>query len=321
MDPDQVATLAEGIRAEVHKAVVGQEATLDLLLVGLLSDGHVLIEGVPGTAKTMIARCFAASLDLDFGRIQFTPDLMPSDITGTEVLEEDQRTGQKSFRFVKGPLFANIILADEVNRTPPKTQAALLQAMQEHEVTAGGDTFRLEEPFFVLATQNPIEQEGTYPLPEAQLDRFLMRIDIGYPDRDSERTMLIATTGPKETEPEQIISAQELLDMQALVRSIPVGDSVVEAILTLVRRGRPDLSEIEMVREHVSWGPGPRASQALMLSARARAVLDGRLAPSVDDVVALARPVLRHRMDVTFAARADGLSVLDVIDRLTESIA
>ena len=188
-------------------------------------------------------------------------------------------------------------------------------------MTVAGRAHPLPSPFHVLSTQNPIEQEGTYPLPEAQLDRFLMRIDIGYPDRDSERTMLIATTGPKETEPEQIISAQELLDMQALVRSIPVGDSVVEAILTLVRRGRPDLSEIEMVREHVSWGPGPRASQALMLSARARAVLDGRLAPSVDDVVALARPVLRHRMDVTFAARADGLSVLDVIDRLTESIA
>ena len=193
--------------------------------------------------------------------------------------------------------------------------------MQENEVTVAGRAHPLPAPFHVLSTQNPIEQEGTYPLPEAQLDRFLMRIDIDYPDRDSERTMLIATTGPKETEPRQIVSAQELLDMQALVRSIPVGDSVVEAILTLVRRGRPDLSEIEMVREHVSWGPGPRASQALMLSARARAVLDGRLAPSVDDVVALARPVLRHRMDVTFAARADGLSVLDVIDRLTESIA
>ena len=309
-------------RARTHMAelVFGQPHVVDHAIITLLAGGHALVIGLPGLAKTRLARSLGTVFGLVDKRIQFTPDLMPSDIVGSEVLEEAEG-GQRAFRFIEGPVFCQLLLADEINRASPRTQSALLQAMQENEVTVAGRAHPLPAPFHVLSTQNPIEQEGTYPLPEAQLDRFLMRIDIGYPDRDSERTMLIATTGPKETEPEQIISAQELLDMQALVRSIPVGDSVVEAILTLVRRGRPDLSEIEMVREHVSWGPGPRASQALMLSARARAVLDGRLAPSVDDVVALARPVLRHRMDVTFAARADGLSVLDVIDRLTESIA
>ncbi len=325
--PDDVAARIEAAnevvarsRAHMAELVFGQPRVVDQAIITLLAGGHALVIGLPGLAKTRLARSLGTVFGLVDKRIQFTPDLMPSDIVGSEVMD-DGDAGRRTFRFVEGPVFCQLLLADEINRASPRTQSALLQAMQEHEVTVAGQAHPLPAPFHVLSTQNPIEQEGTYPLPEAQLDRFLMRIDIDYPDRESERTMLIATTGPEDVEPRQVISAQELLDMQELVRSIPVGDSVVEAILTLVRQGRPDLSEIEMVREHVSWGPGPRASQALMLSARARALLDGRLAPSVDDVVALARPVLRHRMDVTFAARADGLTVLDVIDRLTESIA
>ncbi len=307
-------------RSHMAELVFGQPQVVDHAIITLLAGGHALVIGLPGLAKTRLARSLGTVFGLVDKRIQFTPDLMPSDIVGSEVMDEGDG-GRRTFRFIEGPVFCQLLLADEINRASPRTQSALLQAMQEQEVTVAGQAHPLPTPFHVLSTQNPIEQEGTYPLPEAQLDRFLMRIDIDYPDRDSERAMLIATTGPEEVQPRQVVSVQELLDMQELVRAIPVGDSVVEAILTLVRQGRPDLSEIEMVREHVSWGPGPRACQALMLSVRARAMLDGRLAPSVDDVIALTRPVLRHRMDVTFAARADGLTVLDVIDRLTESIA
>lgn len=313
------ASVAEA-RRHVGSLVFGQDDVIDHAVITLLSGGHALIVGLPGLAKTRLAHALGTVFGLVDKRIQFTPDLMPSDILGSEVLEEAE-DGTRAFRFIEGPVFCQLLLADEINRASPRTQSALLQAMQENEVTIAGKAHTLPRPFHVLSTQNPIEQEGTYPLPEAQLDRFLMRIDIEYPDLDSEREMLIATTGPEEEAPRRIMSAEELLEMQKLVRSIPVGESVVEAILRLVRLGRPGLTDIEMVRDNVSWGPGPRASQALMLTARARAVLDGRLAPSVDDVVALARPVLRHRMDVTFAARADGLSVLDVIDRLTESIA
>jgi MoxR-like ATPase len=260
-------------------------------------------------------------LKLNFNRIQFTPDLMPADITGTDILEEDQTTGKRAFRFVKGPVFANIVLADEINRTPPKTQAALLQAMQEYHVTAGGQTYPLELPFFVLATQNPVEQEGTYPLPEAQLDRFLMQVDVSYPDLEAERRMLAATTGIAEAHPAKVMGGEDLLAAQRLIRRIPVGRSVVDAILTLVRQGRPESSEIEEVRRQVAWGPGPRASQALMLATRARAVLEGRLAPSVDDVLALAGAVLRHRMALNFSARADGVTIDQVVERLAAPLA
>lgn len=313
------AALADAKR-HVEGLVFGQGGVIDHAIITLLSGGHALIIGLPGLAKTRLAHALGTVFGLVDKRIQFTPDLMPSDILGSEVLEEAE-DGARAFRFIEGPVFCQLLLADEINRASPRTQSALLQAMQEREVTIAGKAHALPRPFHVLSTQNPIEQEGTYPLPEAQLDRFLMRIDIDYPDLDAEREMLIATTGPEEEAPRRIMSAEELVGMQALVRSIPVGEAVVEAILRLVRLGRPDSTDIGMVRDNVSWGPGPRASQALMLTARARAVLDGRLAPSVDDVIALARPVLRHRMDVTFAARADGLSVLDVIDRLAESIA
>ncbi len=313
------AAVAEA-KNHVAGLVFGQEGVIDHTIITLLSGGHALIIGLPGLAKTRLAHALGTVFGLVDKRIQFTPDLMPSDILGSEVLEEGE-DGTRAFRFIEGPVFCQLLLADEINRASPRTQSALLQAMQEQEVTIAGTGHSLPSPFHVLSTQNPIEQEGTYPLPEAQLDRFLMRIDIDYPDLDSERQMLLATTGPQEQAPKQVMSAEELVEMQKLVRSIPVGESVVEAILKMVRLGRPDLTDIEMVRNNVSWGPGPRASQALMLACRARAVLDGRLAPSVDDVVALARPVLRHRMDITFSARADGLSTRDVIDRLTESIA
>ena len=288
---------------QLGRVIIGQRAVVEELLISMLAGGHALLVGVPGLAKTLMVRTLSETLNLSFNRIQFTPDLMPADITGTEVIQEDKLSGMREFKFIPGPVFANVLLADEINRTPPKTQAALLEAMQEHQVTAGGKRHKLPNPFFVLATQNPIEQEGTYPLPEAQLDRFLMEIDIDYPDRDAERRILFETTGSEEVQAKAAMTPDTLITAQRLVRRLPVGDSVVEAILSLVRSG-----------------PGPRASQALMLAVRARALLDGRLAPSIDDVLDLAEPVLKHRMALTFAARAEGRSIVDVINQLKKRI-
>ncbi len=307
------------LEAGLAKIVVGQEHVVRELLVALLTGGHVLLEGVPGVAKTLLARCVAASIGLHFKRVQFTPDLMPADILGSEVLEESE-TGRRSFRFIKGPVFCQLLMADEVNRASPRTQSALLQAMQEREVSVAGHYHTLPTPFHVLATQNPLEQEGTYPLPEAQLDRFFMQVDVDYPDLEAERQILVETTGAIEAEAKRVMDPADLIAAQRLIRHVPVGESVVDAILTLVRNGRPETSPIPEVQRHVSWGPGPRASQALMLAIRARAAMGGRLAPSVDDVLALAHPVLRHRMALTFAARAEGVGVGSIIDKLCDSI-
>jgi MoxR-like ATPase len=307
------------VRAEVGRAIYGQPEVVDQALITLLSGGHMLLVGVPGLGKSRLVETLATVLGLASKRVQFTPDLMPADILGSEVLDE-AADGRRSFRFVPGPVFCQLLMADEINRASPRTQSALLQAMQEGRVAVAGVEHPLPRPFHVLATQNPIEQEGTYPLPEAQLDRFLLEIRVGYPDLAAERTMLIATTGAAEEKPRQALTPAELMAAQALIRSVPVGETVVEAILKLVRGGRPETAEDETIRRHVAWGPGPRASQALMLTSRARALLDGRLAPSVDDVVALAHPVLRHRMALNFSARADGVVLADVIDRLVSQI-
>ena len=310
------------IVAEIGKVIVGQREIIDQLLIALLCGGHGLLVGVPGLAKTLLISTLARALDLRFSRIQFTPDLMPSDITGTDVLEEDHTTGRKAFRFVKGPLFANIVLADEINRTPPKTQAALLQAMQEHEVTAGGQTFRLGEPFFVLATQNPIEQEGTYPLPEAQLDRFLFNLWIDYPSEAEERQIVRATTGAYTADVEAVLDAQQIVDLQGLIRKVPIADHVIDYAVSLVRRTRPGNGEAPAyIAEMVTWGAGPRASQALILGAKARAVLEGRYAASIDDVRFVAIPVLRHRVVTSFNAEAEGVAAVDLIRRLMEETA
>ena len=304
------------VRERIGRIIFGQGEVVDQALVTLLAGGHALLIGVPGLAKTRLVETLGTILGMDDKRIQCTPDLMPADIIGSEVLEESE-SGRRSFRFIPGPVFCQLLMADEINRASPRTQSALLQAMQEGRVSVAGQYHPLPRPFHVLATQNPLEQEGTYPLPEAQLDRFLLQIDVGYPDLEAERRMLIATTGIVEEKAMPVMTAQELLHAQRLVRRIPVGESVVEAILALVRAGRPDTSEIPETQKHVAWGPGPRASQALMLACRARALLENRLAPSVDDVLALAAPVLRHRMALNFAARADGVTLAQVIDRLT----
>jgi len=303
------------VRASIGRVIFGQQATIDQTLITLLAGGHVLLIGVPGLAKTRLVETLGTVLGLDDKRVQCTPDLMPADILGSEVLEESD-TGRRSFRFIPGPVFCQLLMADEINRASPRTQSALLQAMQEHRVSVAGHPYPLPAPFHVLATQNPLEQEGTYPLPEAQLDRFLMQLDVPYPEIDAERQMLIATTGVEEDSAVQVMSGEELIAAQRLVRRIPVGESVVEAILMLVRAGRPESTDIPEVERQVAWGPGPRASQALMRAVRARALLDGRFAPSIDDVLALAHPVLRHRMALNFAARADGVTLNDVIDRL-----
>ena len=308
------------VRAEIGRAIFGQDQVVDLTLITLLSGGHVLLVGVPGLGKSRLVETLGTVMGLAAKRVQFTPDLMPADILGSEVLDEGA-DGRRSFRFVPGPVFCQLLMADEINRASPRTQSALLQAMQEGRVAVGGVEHPLPRPFHVLTTQNPIEQEGTYPLPEAQLDRFLLEIVVGYPDLDAERTMLLATTGAAESPPRQVLTSEELQAAQALIRRVPVGESVVEAILSLVRGGRPETADQDLVKRHVAWGPGPRAAQALMLASRARAILDGRLAPSVDDVVALARPVLRHRMALNFSARADGIALSDVIDRLVERLA
>ena len=301
---------------EIGKSIIGQQNVLDHILIALLCKGHTLIVGVPGLAKTLMIKSMAELLDLDFSRIQFTPDLMPSDITGTELIEADQSTGKRVFRFFKGPVFGNIILADEINRTPPKTQAALLEAMQEHKVTASGNTYDLEEPFFVLATQNPIEQEGTYPLPEAQLDRFMFNILIDYPDRDEEVSIVQATTSTEKPQLDKVISRQEILEYQGLVRRVPVADNVVEYAVDLVSATRPGDNAKDFINEWIDWGAGPRASQYLILGAKTRAALDGRPTPDIDDVKALALPVLRHRMLPNFNAEAEGMKVDDILNRL-----
>jgi MoxR-like ATPase len=304
------------VRDRIGRVIFGQREVVDQALITLLAGGHALLIGVPGLAKTRLVETLGTILSMDDKRIQCTPDLMPADIIGSEVLEESE-TGRRSFRFIPGPVFCQLLMADEINRASPRTQSALLQAMQEGRVSVAGQYHPLPRPFHVLATQNPLEQEGTYPLPEAQLDRFLLQIDVGYPDLEAERRMLIATTGIVDEKAAPVMTAQELLQAQRLVRRIPVGESVVEAILALVRAGRPETSGLPEAQKHVAWGPGPRASQALMLACRARALLEHRLAPSVDDVLALAAPVLRHRMALNFAARADGITLTQIIDKLT----
>jgi MoxR-like ATPase len=309
------------IKTEVGKIIVGQEKVIDELLIAILSNGHVLLIGVPGLAKTLLVSTLAQVLELKFSRIQFTPDLMPSDITGTEILHEDKASGSREFKFVKGPVFANIVLADEINRTPPKTQAALLQAMQEHEVTAGSQTFKLQEPFFVLATQNPIEQEGTYPLPEAQLDRFMFNILIDYPSYDEENEIVRTTTALQESALDVVIRGSEISELQRLVRKVPVSDHVIDYAVKLVRATRySDGNNLEYIRNWVSWGAGPRASQYLILGAKTRAILDNRPTPSVEDVKSVAKPVLRHRIVTSFNAEADGVGAEQIIERLIEDV-
>jgi len=309
------------IRDELSKVIVGQNDVIEQVLVAMFAGGHALLEGVPGLAKTLLISSLAESLRLTFKRIQFTPDLMPSDITGTEIIEEDQSTGKRAFRFVPGPIFANIVLADEINRTPPKTQAALLQAMQEYQVTAGAQTFDLDPPFFVMATQNPIEQEGTYPLPEAQLDRFMLSINIGYPTRDEERRIVIATTQATHDEVKPVLSGRDLVWIQQLVREVPASDHMVDYAVDLVRATRPkEPGALGFIKNWLAWGAGPRAAQYIVLAAKARAILHGRLAVSAGDIRAVVRPVLRHRIFTNFNADAEGVDADQIIDKLFHSV-
>ncbi|WP_421726553.1 AAA family ATPase [Bauldia sp.] len=325
VDPDKILVETEAAvekikaaRSAIAKIIYGQETVVDRALITILASGHGLLIGVPGLAKTKLVETLGTVLGLSSARIQFTPDLMPSDILGSEIMDVGA-DGSRAFRFVPGPVFTQLLMADEINRASPRTQSALLQSMQEHHVTVAGARHDLPAPFHVLATQNPLEQEGTYPLPEAQLDRFLLQIDVHYPDRDAERRMLFETTGATEGQAEAVLDAPGIQAIQRLVRTMPVGESVVEAILNLVRSARPGSGDAKL-DETIAWGPGPRASQALMLAVRARALTDGRLAPSLDDVADLAEPVLKHRMALSFAARAEGLTVSDVIADLRAKI-
>ena len=321
--PDTIRDLHHSyqkLRAEVGKVIIGQETIIEQVFVSLLCQGHVLLVGVPGLAKTLLIRTLSEALHLSFNRIQFTPDLMPSDITGTEIIEEDLTTGRRQFRFVKGPVFAHIVLADEINRTPPKTQAALLEAMQEHHVTASGETLALPEPFFVLATQNPIEQEGTYPLPEAQLDRFMLNLWLDYPSFQQEVDVVRTTTSARQAKVETALTGEELQQYQQLVRQVPVADNVIEYAVGLVGRTRPGREGTpEFVTSYLNYGAGPRASQYLILGAKAQAVLDGRSTPSIDDVKRIAVPVLRHRIVPNFNAEAEGIDAVTIINRLLEA--
>ncbi len=316
---ESTAALFARVRESIGKVIFGQDEVIEQALVTLLAGGHGLLIGVPGLAKTKLVETLGIVMGMAWKRIQFTPDLMPADIIGSEVLEEAD-AGRRTFRFIKGPVFAQLLMADEINRASPRTQSALLQAMQERHVTVAGARYDLPAPFHVLATQNPLEQEGTYPLPEAQLDRFLLQIDIDYPAKDAERHMLLATTFGEEARAERACSPQDLMDAQTIVRHIPVGEKVTESILRLVRAARPGDEGDPSVRGFVSWGPGPRASQAFMLAIRARALIEGRFAPSTDDVAALALPILRHRMALNFSARAEGMTVTSVVDRLCRSL-
>ncbi len=326
VNPDQLVTDIEKLetklaaaRASIGKRFIGQPRVVDLTLTALICGGHAVLVGLPGLGKTRLVDTLSTVMGLHGNRIQFTPDLMPADILGSEILDT-AKDGSRAFRFVEGPVFCQLLMADEINRASPRTQSALLQAMQEKEVTIAGEHRPLGVPFHVLATQNPIEQEGTYPLPEAQLDRFLVQIDVPYPDRATERDILIATTGTEEEEATQVFTAAELLEAQTILRRMPVGDNIVEMILDLVRACRPDESASDIVRNAVSWGPGPRAAQALMLTVRAQALLEGRLAPSAEDVMAMAVPVLEHRMALSFAARARGETVTSIINAVAAEI-
>jgi MoxR-like ATPase len=306
---------------EIRKVIIGQDEIIEELLISLFSKGHCLIIGVPGLAKTLLINTLAQVLDLKFSRIQFTPDLMPSDITGTEIIEEDMSSGKKSFRFIKGPIFANIVLADEINRTPPKTQSALLEAMQEYKVTAAGDTFTLEEPFFVLATQNPIEQEGTYPLPEAQLDRFMFNLWIDYPQFQNEINIVKATTGSLQPELKVVMKSEDIIDYQRMLRNVVVADNVIEYAVKLVNLSRPNNPDApEFIKQWINWGAGPRASQYLILGAKTRAALLGRFTPQEEDVRACAIPVMRHRIVTNFNAEAEGVRPLDIIKKLLNEL-
>ena len=317
----EIAEARDKLRAEIAKTIVGQEQVVDQLMVALFCRGHCLFVGVPGLAKTLLVSTLADVLDLEFGRIQFTPDLMPADITGTDILEQDPATGNRFFKFVKGPIFANILLADEINRTPPKTQAALLQAMQEYQVSAGGGTYPLELPFLVFATQNPIEQEGTYPLPEAQLDRFMCQINVDYPDEDEEVQIVKTTTSAFQAQLNKVLAPARILELQELVRRIPVSDHVVRYAVRLTRASRPHgPTAPDFVSQWVSWGAGPRGCQYLVLGAKALAVLSGRVAPSCADVRALAKPILQHRIITNFHAEAEGVDSLQIIEQLVEAV-
>ena len=316
---DELQSTFNSLRAEIGKVIVGQESIVENILVSLLSNGHVLLIGVPGLAKTLLIKTLSTALDLNFSRIQFTPDLMPGDITGTEIIEDDLKTGRRVFRFVKGPIFANVVLADEINRTPPKTQAALLEAMQEHRVTAAGQTFALEEPFFVLATQNPIEQEGTYPLPEAQLDRFMLNLWLDYPSFAQEVDVVRNTTSARKVDVSPVLSAEPLLEFQRLVREIPVADNVIEFAVKLVSSTRPGReSTPDFITNYLNYGAGPRASQYLILGAKALAALDGRSTPLIEDIHKIAIPVLRHRIVTNFNAEAEGVTTVDLIEKLLD---
>lgn len=316
---EQLSQRMGKIHDEINQIIFGQDRVIEETLVTILSGGHVLLIGLPGLGKTRLVETLGTVLGLDERRVQFTPDLMPSDIIGSEILDEDEM-GKRHFRFVQGPLFCQLLMADEINRASPRTQSALLQAMQEKRVSVAGHYHDLPQPFHVLATQNPLEQEGTYPLPEAQLDRFFMEINVAYPERDAERDILLSTTTNANQTPSRICSAEELLQAQELVRNVPVSETVLEAILTIVREGRPETTSLKSVERHVVWGPGPRASQALMSGVRARAIIQNRLSPSIDDVIALAAPILRHRMALNFAARAEGVSLNQIIDDLIATI-
>lgn len=313
---EQLANSIKQIKAEIGKVIIGQEQIINDLLVSLISRGHCLLVGVPGLAKTLLIKTLAEVLDLKFNRIQFTPDLMPSDITGTEIIDEDPVTNKRVFRFIKGPVFANIILADEINRTPPKTQAALLEAMQEHKVTAAGVTHTLEEPFYVLATQNPIEQEGTYPLPEAQLDRFMFNLWLDYPKFNEEVEIVKATTSAYSAELKKVLNAEELIYFQNLIKRVPVAQNVIEYAVKFVDLTRPTNTSNQFVKERVAWGAGPRASQYLILAAKTKAVMEGRFTPSIDDVKAFLIPVLRHRIIPNFSAEAEGINSVDIINKI-----
>ena len=316
---DTLKTAKENILNQLKKRIIGQDEVIEQLLIALFSQGHCLLVGVPGLAKTLLISTFAQILELPFNRIQFTPDLMPSDIIGTDIIEEGEG-GKRAFRFINGPVFANIVLADEINRTPPKTQAALLQAMQEYQVTAGGRTYTLERPFFVLATQNPIEQEGTYPLPEAQLDRFMFHITLDYPDKASEKEIVMTTTAAYEPEIEPVITGEEVLRIQQVVRKVPIAEAIVDYAVELNRQTRPTSETPDFIQDWVQWGAGPRASQYLVLGAKARAILHGRYHVSYEDIKAVAVPVLRHRILTNFNAEADGITSLDIINRLLEQV-
>ena len=318
---EQLKLVREAMLTEIRKVIVGQSDVMELLMLALFSRGHCLLVGVPGLAKTLMISTLAKVLNLNFNRIQFTPDLMPSDITGTDIIQEDPQSGKRIFNFIRGPVFTNMLLADEINRTPPKTQAALLQAMQEYQVTAGGQTYALDPPFFVLATQNPVEQEGTYPLPEAQLDRFMFMVKVGYPQKEDERRIVKATTVEAGAEPQAILSAADILAIQKMVRRLPVSDHVIEYAVSLVRATRPgEKDSPDFINNYLTWGAGPRAAQNLVLGAKARALLRGRLNVSCDDIRQMAKPVLRHRIITNFNADAEGIDADAVVDKLMTSV-